>query len=239
VLTENARSLLFPESKESGYDRQGRPVEVIPCCVDFKSRFPEINGDRATAKQGLGLEDRFVIVHLGALGGLYMTEEIADFLATARREDQATFALFLTQTDPNRIIPLLKERGFSESDYLVTRVDPADVQKYLLASDVALSFVKAGYDTASRSPTKIPEYLACGLPVIANSGVGDVDGMLIHNCVGVLVNEFTNEGYGAAFEAVSKLGGVRETCRETAIREFDLLSVGGERYMRIYERVMK
>ena len=35
VLTERAREILFPESKETGLDARGRPVEVIPCCVNL------------------------------------------------------------------------------------------------------------------------------------------------------------------------------------------------------------
>ncbi len=69
---------------------------------------------------------------------------------------------------------------------LVTRVDPSEIPAYLSASDVGLSFVKATYATQSRSPTKIPEYLAAGLPIIANSGVGDVDELIVTEKVGLL-----------------------------------------------------
>src|SRR5258706_6377130 len=44
VLTEKARAILFPESEATGVDKRGRPVEVIPCCVDFHNRFLP-NGD--------------------------------------------------------------------------------------------------------------------------------------------------------------------------------------------------
>src|SRR5690606_9281147 len=88
VLTEKARDILFPESRENGFDKHGRPVEVIPCCVDFEKRFGGSKAlDKAAAKKKLGLEGRFVIVHLGALGGVYLTREIAEILGTARAMD--------------------------------------------------------------------------------------------------------------------------------------------------------
>ncbi|MCB1024845.1 MAG: glycosyltransferase, partial [Acidobacteria bacterium] len=96
VLTENARQILFPESKETGADRLGRPVEVIPCCVDlarfqradkrFTSRFSEENG----------LYGRLVIAYVGAFGGWYLTQETIDFLKAAKHKRSEVFALILT-----------------------------------------------------------------------------------------------------------------------------------------------
>jgi glycosyltransferase involved in cell wall biosynthesis len=239
VLTEAARNILFPESVQSGYDRKKRPVEVIPCCVDFASRF---KGDQTFCKDEirseLNLNGRFVIAHLGALGGLYLTDKIADLLAASKAKDPSTFALFLTQSDPNLIVPLLEERGFDRSDYLVTRVPTEKVPKYLASADVGLSFVKATFATQSRSPTKIAEYLACGIPLIANSGVGDVDNLIRTNKVGVLVEEFSGTAYNRAISEVRALGNISDLCRITARREFDLQTVGGTRYRRIYSRLL-
>ncbi len=233
VLTEKAREMLFPEANETRFDRFGRPVEVIPCCVDFDNRFAR-NGNelRHRSRQDLGVEDRFVIAHLGELGGLYLTNEIADFLRVAKSIDPKTFALFLTKADPNRVIPLLEKGGFSDRDFLVKRVDPTEVPGYLSASDAALSFVKAGYATASRSPTKIPEYLACGVPVVANKGVGDVDKLIVETKTGVLVDNFDPKSYRTALERIQELCDIRERCRQTAKNKFDLVAVGGERYRR-------
>jgi glycosyltransferase involved in cell wall biosynthesis len=249
VLTEKARNILFPESRDNGLDKSedkfGRPVEVIPCCVDLEKRFPAnviagLAEIRRQARKDLGLEDRLVIVHLGALGGLYRTKEIADFLAAARKLHPGVFAMFLTQTDPQLIIPLLKERGFAENDLFVNKVPPAEIRRYLSASDIALSFVTASYATLSRSPTKIPEYLACGLPVISNKGVGDVDDLINEDKVGVLLDNFSEKSYLKALEEAEilrKTPDFRETCRESAKNRFDLEKVGGIRYRRLYKNL--
>lgn len=235
VLTEKARDILFPESRETGRDRLGRPVEVIPCCVDLKKRFAgDREGLRQEYREKLGLANRKVFVHIGALGGLYLTREMAEMLAAFRERDQNTFALFLTQSDPKLIETELQARGFGASDYFVGRARPDEIEGFLCASDVGLSVVKASYSTASRSPTKIPEYLACGLPVIANAGVGDVDTLILKHGIGVIVREFEKQAYFEAFDYIEQLGNVSAKCRETAIAEFDLTSVGGLGYRRIY-----
>ncbi len=257
VLTEKARVILFPDAvpqpdggwltsdavnapaTAGGTDNAARPIEVVPCCVDFDTRFandPETS--RQNARQKLGVEDRFVMVHSGALGGLYLTNEIVDLLAASRSRRPETFALILTQSDPTAIAGLLRAKGFSESDYLVTRVSPSEIPEYLNASDVAISFVKSSFSTLSRSPTKIPEYLACGRPIIANSGVGDVDSLINGNGIGALIDGFADVDYRAALDSVESLGDIGNRCREVAHREFDLSSVGGVRYRRIYSRLL-
>ncbi len=240
VLTEKARTILFPESTETGFDKSGRPVEVIPCCVDlrrFESDKSREHGEYISEK--LNIYDRIVFAHVGALGGLYLTKEIADFLQSARERDPRVFALFLTQSSPELIIPLLKQRGFKDTDFFVDRVDPLEIPAYLRDSNAGISFVKASFSTLSRSPTKIAEYLACGLPLIANSGVGDVDELVLQNRIGALVYEFSPEGYRAALDRTEELGDSRDRLTETVRREFDLEAVGGRRYRRIYKRLLE
>lgn len=236
VLTEAAREVLFPESSESGADIQGRPVEVIPCCVDFERRFSgDLAERRSMRRKELGVEDRFVFAHVGALGGLYLTEEMADLLHRSKLENEKTFALFLTQSDPCLIVPLLRERGFGASDFLVKKVPAAAVEDYLFASDVGLSFVKATFATKSRSPTKIPEYLAAGIPVIANSGVGDVDLQIKEYGLGVVVS--LGDHTRIADRDLGSYAPIE--LQQRARQLFDLRSIGGERYQQLYARVIK
>jgi len=251
VLTEKAKQILFGsappasaggtnvEQKAEGSEvKRTHLVEVIPCCVDFENRFPagEQTADDETASR-IGSKGRFVITHVGALGGLYLTKEIVDLLAASRSAEPTTFALFLTQTDPGPVTALLRENGFTESDYFVGRVDPSEIPRYLDVSNVGLSFVKATYATQSRSPTKIPEYLAAGLPIIANSGVGDVDELIREDGVGVLMDRFDRDEYLDAIRQLANLGDISERCRESAKKRFDLATVGGVRYRRLYERL--
>jgi glycosyltransferase involved in cell wall biosynthesis len=239
VLTEAAREVLFPESKETGREKQGRPVEVIPCCVDFQNRFASSKNDGLEeVETKLGLNSRFVVVHVGALGGLYLTEQMVDFIAAARSKDSSTFALFLTQSDPKLVVPLLIERGFNTGDFYVGRVPASEIPHYLMASNLGMSFVKATYATLSRSPTKIPEYLACGIPLVANAGVGDVDRLIEEGRAGALIRQFNDDAYLKALDEVTELRNSSARLESLARTEFDLEMVGGERYRRLYGNML-
>ena len=261
VLTEKAREILFGEREKGrrgdtetrghgdtekapvatapGTDRLGRPVEVIPCCVDL-NKFAVANGEsRSLMRKELGVEDRKVIAYVGSFGGWYMTTEMLDFFVASRERDPKTFVLILTQRDKEKVVENLLARGFGRQDFFVGSVAPTEVPRYLAAADIALSFIKACYSKQSSSPTKIAEYLACGLPIVANRGVGDVDQLIERNGVGVLIDDFTQESYVSALKQIDELGNISEKCRETAVREFDLERIGGERYRLIYNELLK
>jgi glycosyltransferase involved in cell wall biosynthesis len=235
VLTEKARKILFP------YDREGRPVEVIPCCVDAE-RFRAVEGEsREDLRREFDLEGRRAIIYVGSLGGWYLTDETAGLMAAAHREDPSTFSIVLTQSPPEMIVSRLNALGVARSDYLVNKVAPADAPRYLKAADFAVSLIKPCYSKLSSSPTKIAEYLASGLPVITNAGIGDLDDVIAEDNVGVILDAFNQESYRRALEGMKALlldRGIADRCRESARKRFDLTSVGGARYRRLYRRVL-
>jgi glycosyltransferase involved in cell wall biosynthesis len=240
VLTEKARMILFPESLETGFDKFGRPVEVVPCCVNLQ-RFAAANeNSRRQIRQQFNLENRQVITYVGSLGTWYLADEMADLMEAAHKLDETTFAMILTQSPPEIMAEKLKKRGFTENDFLVKKVLHSEIPEYLSAADAAISFIKPCYSKLSSSPTKIAEYLAGGLPIITNRGVGDVAEQVEADNVGVVVEEFNAESYNNALLKLHNLAkdtDIKERCRESAKKRFDLEAIGGEKYRRFYKRL--
>jgi len=104
-----------------------------------------------------------------------------------------------------------------------------------------LAFYKPGYSRKGCCPTKVGEYLACGLPVIINSGIGDIDEIIIRERIGILINEFSYSEYQKAFQELkiilSKGDYLRQRCRRAAERFFSLNS-GVEKYYQVYNNVI-
>lgn len=241
VLTEKARAILFPESKTTDLDRRGRPVEVIPCCADLK-KFAAVGSDaREAIRRRLSIGDRRVIVYVGSFGGFYMTKEMADFYAVARRRNPDTFALILTQSSPLMIEPLLRAGGYTEADYFIRKVSPSEIPHFLSAADIALSFIKPAYSKTASSPTKNAEYLAAGLPLIANSLIGDTAEEIEFDRVGVIINDFSDESFTSALEkmqVLSESADLPKNCRRSAEVRFDLEKIGGVKYRSLYKRLL-
>ncbi|MBK7932408.1 MAG: glycosyltransferase [Acidobacteria bacterium] len=241
VLTEKAREILFPESLEGGWEAQGRPVEVIPCCVDIDRIGSADEGRRTEMRERLGIGDRRVIAYVGSFGGWYMTDEMLEFFQAAHKADPTVFAMILTQREPEKIAENLKKRGFADDDLIVASVAPGEIAGYLAAADLAISFIKACYSKQSSSPTKIAEYLAAGLPIISNGGVGDLDELITGERVGTILNGFSEADYLDAVAQIDALmldSGLAAHCKSVARKRFDLASVAGERYRRVYRRLL-
>lgn len=241
VLTERAREILFAESRETGFDNKGKPVEVIPCCVDL-NRFASANDEaREKMRRNLKIENRFVAVYVGSFGGWYLTKETADFYGELKKKTENAFALVLTQSSPEMIEPLLRERGLRENDFLIKRVAPAEIPLYLSAADAAISFIKPCYSKQASSPTKNAEYLACGLPIIANDGIGDTTEFIEADENGVVIEDFTAESYRTALAKLDELLKnkeiLAEKCRRSARIRFDLINVGGRKYRELYQKL--
>lgn len=241
VLTEKARMILFPESLETNEDKYGRPVEVIPCCVNLE-RFNSINDDtKQEIKKKLGIENRKVITYVGSLGTWYLAEEMTDLMKTAKEQDSSFFAMILTQSDPKIVSEKLKAKNYTDEDFFVKKIPHSEVSYYLSAADSAISFIKPCYSKLSSSPTKIAEYLASGIPIITNRGVGDVAEQIEADGVGAIIEDFSPKSYTKALleiEQLQQAGNLSERCQASARKNFDLEKVGGEKYRNFYRRLL-
>jgi glycosyltransferase involved in cell wall biosynthesis len=230
VLTDRAREMLFPDGAG------GKPVEVIPCCMSPERAAPR--GDRDAVRAELGVSERVVFVYVGALGGYYLMREMADLLAVARENDARVFALVLTQGSQAAMAAELERAGFGAGDYRVMRADPQDVPQLLGAADVSLSIIRSSIARVASSPTKFAEYLAAGLPVVSGAGIGDMDAHIAEARVGVVLRSFDRAAYVDALRELETLRRdpeLAERCRQTARARYDLETVAGVRYRRLYE----
>jgi glycosyltransferase involved in cell wall biosynthesis len=100
----------------------------------------------------------------------------------------------------------------------------------------------AGGETSElgRSPTRMAEILGCGIPVVANEGVGDVARILRRYRVGVIARDCTDN---AMDEAVRNLTELRTDpklalrCRQAAEEVFSLAK-GTEAYRSLYAEIL-
>ena len=214
--------------------------EVIPCCVDL-ARFRFSDEERARRRNELGLTDQFTLVYSGSLDGWYLTEKMADFFASFVKRNPQAHLLWLTTGSHDRVRELMNARNVGAERYSVRSVAAADVPSYLSAADAGLAFIKRCISKMASSPTKNGEYLACGLPLIINAGIGDSDALIDEWQAGVLIEEFTEGEYALAgeyIEAMAREPGAREKARKIAEELFHLENVAGERYASLYQRVL-
>ena len=237
TLTEK----IWPVIREwEGLKGRDVPHAVVPCCVDLALfRFSE--QERAKLRAELGLGDRFTFVYSGSLDGWYLTEEMADFFANVVRKRNDAHILWLTMGSRERVRQLMSTRGVSEDRFSVRAVAPKEMPSYLAAGDVGISFIKRCFSKLASSPTKNGEYLACGLPIVINAGIGDSDRLAEETPAAILIDDFNERDFDrtlAVVEDVTADPNIKTKARAVAEKVFDLETVGAEAYARLYEALL-
>ena len=216
---------------------KGREIHhaVVPCCVDL-SLFKFDEQQRARLRSELNLGNRLTLVYSGSLDGWYLTEEMADFFASVVRKQNDAHLLWLTMGSRDRVRQLMSERGIKEDNFSIHSVAPKEMPSFLAAGDVGISFIKRCFSKLASSPTKNAEYLACGLPIVINSGIGDSDTL-----PAIVIDDFNYRDFDTAWTAIEAAVNdpdVRSKARAAAEEAFDLESVGAERYAHLYKSVL-
>jgi hypothetical protein len=172
---------------------------TVPC-IPRQEKFFFDHQVRARSRRLLGLEDKIVLVYLGKFGGLYHEIQYLRLWAPLFREySTSIFLLVLTPQDPSLITLSLRQYGFDESQFHVTSCHHSEVNEYLNAADIALSFINAGAWSFACSPVKHGEYWACGLPLIMPYGIGDESKWLEADKMGSMANFSDSKSISSAF----------------------------------------
>lgn len=154
-------------------ERYGLPpsrVSVIPCCADGAA-FRVDTRVRETERKRLNLTGKFVCVHLGTFADWYRPEVIlAAFTQIHTRVPEAH--LLVVTPDSNAAREYLGPR-LPPDRFTVMSLPHDQVPRVLNAADLGFLILPDETNIAVSSPTKFPEYLNCGLPVLISPGVGD------------------------------------------------------------------
>lgn len=203
--------------------------KVIPCCIDL---------DFFKPVKKPGIKDKIVLVYLGKTGTWHYTQQMFDFFKVFSSSAPGSTFLFLTQDNPEAIIKIADGMGFS-SGIRVVSPRREEIPSLLSSADAGIFFINPDHGYNS-SHIKFGEYLACGLPVVVNKGIGDTGSIIEKDNVGVI-----NLGFSAAeyektshglISVISDGDELRSRCRLAAERYFSLKE-GIDKYEEIYRRL--
>jgi glycosyltransferase involved in cell wall biosynthesis len=216
VSLTHAGARIIRERLAAAPPRRKPSISIIPTCADLRPY--------AVARGRLDREAP-LLVYSGSLGAGYLRDEVFQFFVRLRARMPGARLLVLSLTDRGFVIEGASRNGLMDEDFVLKSVKPAQVPAELMQCDVGLSFIKPDFSKIASCPTKLAEYLAAGLPVVANTGIGDVDETLTENRVGVVIASFDNPALDAAVEALIDCladPGMIERARATAARIFSL-----------------
>lgn len=216
---------------EEGLLPPDTPRAVIPCGADLE-RFRPLGGDTLPAPLE-PFRGKRIWTFLGATGTWYLLDAMLDFAAEAVAADPHSRILFLTEDPAGRVSEGLAARGVPADRVLVTRAPHAEVPAWITPSHAGVFFIRSCRSKKASCPTKLGEFLACGVPVVINEGVGDTATIVREAQAGVVLDTIDSGGYGRAREALMALRGdaaLAARCRARAEALFDARR-GGEAFV--------
>ncbi|MBX2933360.1 MAG: glycosyltransferase [Ferruginibacter sp.] len=218
------------------------PMEVIPCSVDMKLFNPatinEIEKSKLKAELDIK-ENDLVISYLGSIGGWYLTDEMMQFCKILICKIPSVKLLFISPHRHNEIKLLAEKYEIPAAKVIIKKANRLQVPLLLSVSWYSVFFIKPCYSKQSSSPTKHGEIMAMGIPLITNSGVGDVEMIVEKFQSGVVLKGFTDQDYSKAVEEIQS-GDITNSAKiRQAAKEFYSLETAIEKYIRIYKRILQ
>jgi glycosyltransferase involved in cell wall biosynthesis len=211
-------------------------VVVIPTCADLDRFVPvkDLSGGSDTGS---------VYGCLGTvLSGWFRLEWLRLFLIEAASHDLSARFEIVTRDDPEQVRRRLRLDESLTSRLKIYSMPSQQVHRAVQRHSASIMFYAGGeVSELGRCPTRMAEILGCGLPVVANRGVGDVATIIEKYQVGVLVNDGAPHVMGRAVEQLEQLRKDPELgkrCRQAAEDVFSL-EAGTQAYRELYRQILR
>jgi glycosyltransferase involved in cell wall biosynthesis len=236
-VTYKAREIIH---SRTDLPNQPVPVEVIPCSADMDLFNPDKVDplQKAAFAAALSITDNdFIITYLGSLGGWYLTDEMMRFCkAVADKIPRAKF-LFISPDSQRTVAAAAAKYGLSEAQVIVQHGKRHEVPVLLSFSNYAVFFIKPCYSKQASSPTKHGEIMAMGIPVITNSGVGDLDEIVESYNSGYLLPDFSDDSFNAVVQKIAEGNPFDKKNIRNSCADFYSLDTAVERYKKVYDAI--
>lgn len=205
-------------------------IVVIPTCADLDRFVP---GDQPAGRPR-------VYACMGTvLSGWFRLDWLAAFFRAAARDPHARFEI-VTRDAIDQVRTALGVAPQLQSRLAIFPKPPHLAHEAVQAHSVSVMFFTDGLGKLGSSPTRMGEALGCGIPVVANAGVGDVARIISEHRVGVVVADAGEAAMAAALAELDELlqtPDLAQRCRKAAEEVFSL-GAGTAAYNLLYQRIL-
>lgn len=206
---------------------------IIPTCTNLENFNFYEESKIATSNSA----QSFTLGYVGSVGTWYLLDEMLQCFKVLLKIRPDARMIFINKNDHQLIFERVTSLKVPIDHIEVRSALYSDVAKEMSNMHAGIFFYKPDFSKKATSPTKLGESLACGLPCIGNTGVGDVESILISNKVGVVVDTFDEEAIESALGQLLQLceiPDIRERCRCVA-ESYYSLNKGVYKYDAIYQ----
>ena len=210
-------------------DTSATTFEMIPTCVDTELFTPQ------PERRG----ERFTLGYVGSVGTWYRFDDVLECFELLLEIRPDVEFLILNKGDHEYIYDRIAAFDINEERVEVRTVEHSEVPAQMNRMDAGIFFYTPTFSKKGTSPTKMGEFLACGIPCLSNAAVGDVESILENNGVGIAIDSFETDEKRPAIESLVEMSTQPTTvgrCRDVA-ESYYSLDAGVDAYSEIYREV--
>lgn len=213
----------------AGFDYlQGRvpPIAVISTCADL---------DRFTI-QGSSQREPFTLGYIGSVGTWYLLDEMLQCFAKLRELRPDARLLIANRDEQEQIRNRAAVHCIDPSALEIVAADHRDMPRLIGRMSAGMALIKPVYSKIASAPTKLAEYLGCGVPCLGNINVGDMEEILEGKRIGIAMPNFDEKPTENSMRRLLELAedpDLQRRCRSAAEELFSLKR-GVDAYAEIY-----
>ena len=211
-------------------------IKVIPCCSD-ENLFQKKNIQNIRSELGFSKDD-FIISYVGSIGTWYMLDEMLDFFKCLQIKKPNAKFFFITKDNPHIILEKVKSKKIDISAIKIQHSSREMMPSYIGVSDFSIFFILPVFSKMASSPTKMGEIMNLGIPIICNSGVGDVDEIMEKSMPELLVKDFSNKEYERVIDLITNNYKPNQKSIIETSHSYYSLEKGIDKYKEVYKEIL-
>jgi hypothetical protein len=219
-------------------------MNSFPYLVDKKSKFrvittcTDLQLFKPNKRHNSNKKERpFVLGYVGSVGVWYMFDEALYCFKLIKRIIPSARMHIINKGGHAFIYDRIRNIGIDSNSILVEETDRIGVAKAMREMSAGIFFYKQAYSKKATAPTKLGEFLGCGVPCLTNRGVGDTSAILETTKCGVVLDNFNKDTMDESVFLFLEIINNVETkgrCRKAALKYFSL-NDGVMAYDKIYK----
>lgn len=177
-------------------------IFTLPMGVNSKTFSP--NQKTEKIKNKYELQDKKIFIYIGTLAKKRHLDIIVKAFSLVKKEVMNAKLLIVGDGDGKGELEKLSTNLNLEKYIIFTgKIPYKSVPKYICLADIGLSPIPPIDNYKMSSPTKMLEYMACGIPVIGNREIMDMKNVISKSNGGILV-DFNAESFSTAMIRLAK-----------------------------------
>ena len=201
--------------------------EVITTCADL---------DLFSIKRQITQSSVFTLGYVGNVHLWYAFQETLECFKILQKKIPNSNMLIVNKDQHEFIKKCLYEEGIDDENVELISANHQGVSDAMQRMNAGIFFIKPFYSKLASAPTRLGEFLGCGIPCLGNYRVGDMGDILENNNVGVAIKDFSIDSLEEGVDRIISLAnseGIGARCRSAAENNFSLFE-GTESFKKIY-----